>query len=137
MARCASPILTGFCLERIVELDDATAGFESRKSGDTVVNARHQELLSRVLCHISSHSDQGRAYPGARRACLNVGSSDVELIRRDEIVEGRVALRPRIRLVHEGKLADGSGDTQRFGPWIEFCDPDGFKNATEGKIIVA
>src|SRR6266581_2776499 len=103
----------------IVNRDDAARTFELRCCGNAIKNVWRTEQLTRLLCGEGSLRNEWRADSVLLDVVLYIGAFEIEVIGRNQVVEGQVPLRPWIALPRESVLAVRS-DPQGMRPRIQF-----------------
>src|SRR5260370_10087862 len=103
----------------IVDRDDTARTFELRCCGNAIKDVWRTEQLTGLLGGEGSLRNEWRADSLFLHVVLYIGAFEIELIGRNQVVEGQVPLRPRIALPGESKFAIRP-DAHRVSPRIQF-----------------
>src|SRR5206468_12578721 len=89
----------------IVDRDDAARTFKLRCRGNAIKDMWRTEQRTGLLRGESSLRNEWSADPVLLHVILHIGAFEIEVIGRNQFIEGQVPLRPRIALPRERVLA--------------------------------
>ena len=111
--------LDGFGGKGVFEAEFAGAAFEACDGGDSVVGAGEREVFFGIGVGLFAGGDDGGAEAVLFVVFLDEGTTDVELIRGGEGVEGGIPGFAGIGFAREDEVAVLGRDGEGFGPRIE------------------
>src|SRR6266576_6178957 len=120
--------------QRIVDRDNAARTFELRCRGNAIINIWRTEERTSLLRGEFSLRYEWRADSLFCHVILHVGPLEIELIGRNQVVEGRVPLGARIALPRESKFAVRS-DAHRLSPRIQFRVANDSENTCDREVV--